>query len=625
MKINYYLKKNHISLIFLFLATLLILPKWILSFSLFDEDIILRIINDVSDATYFPIINSFSDLNFSNSYSGNIDNLKLISYPIIGLFVNSFFFKILGGFSFILLELVCTTLFLWVFYNIFLLLNFYKWSSLALSVFFFILPLILKDIATLDIESLKILSLNFESFYSTRFPRPAISNLFFFGFIFFIIKFYKDDTRSIKNTFIITILISFTINIFFYLFFIEFFLLIIIFYLKFRNNLFVFLLNNFKHFFYCLLILLFFLIIFQSQIFFSEPDYVRRLGVFNINSEQKKILFEYLYNFIFGAEFLFLILINTIFLFLTNNKDIKIFYYLFISSIISPIFFFMILDKGVDYYHFFNWIVITGFLFPLISTLYFLDNIVVKYLKAHQHKSLIFIFIFCSLFYSNLNNFLNFKTKASNESLKRYELNEITKFIYKNELFEKKNIEILNLNYELSIWLLLNDFNNFSIIPVSFWTPKTDYTIENELISSIKFLGLDKKNFNDLIENKMKSWRFKNEFVFNYFGRKYLANSLVSFNNNNSDYTQTEKNFMLSNNLLISHQVIIPKSEIDRLLKKFEKDSIIINPDIVIIDNEVDKKIDKFNNDDFCLIFKNNRFSIYSNNKSNPKCLLSKN
>ena len=625
MKINYYLKKNHISLIFLFLATLLILPKWILSFSLFDEDIILRIINDVSDATYFPIINSFSDLNFSNSYSGNIDNLKLISYPIIGLFVNSFFFKILGGFSFILLELVCTTLFLWIFYNIFLLLNFYKWSSLALSVFFFILPLILKDIATLDIESLKILSLNFESFYSTRFPRPAISNLFFFGFIFFIIKFYKDDTRSIKNTFIITILISFTINIFFYLFFIEFFLLIIIFYLKFRNNLFVFLLNNFKHFFYCLLILLFFLIIFQSQIFFSEPDYVRRLGVFKINSEQKKILFEYLYNFIFGAEFLFLILINTIFLFLTNNKDIKIFYYLFISSIISPIFFFMILDKGVDYYHFFNWIVITGFLFPLISTLYFLDNIVVKYLKAHQQKSLIFIFIFCSLFYSNLNNFLNFKTKASNESLKRYELNEITKFIYKNELFEKKNIEILNLNYELSIWLLLNDFNNFSIIPVSFWTPKTDYTIENELISSIKFLGLDKKNFNDLIENKMKSWRFKNEFVFNYFGRKYLANSLVSFNNNNSDYTQTEKNFMLSNNLLISHQVIIPKSEIDRLLKKFEKDSIIINPDIVIIDNEVDKKIDKFNNDDFCLIFKNNRFSIYSNNKSNPKCLLSKN
>ena len=625
MKINYYLKKNHIFLIFLFLASLLILPKWILSFSLFDEDIILRIINDVSDATYFPIINSFSDLNFSNSYSGNIDNLKLISYPVIGLFVNSFFFKILGGFSFILLELLCTTLFLWIFYNIFLLLNFSNWSSLALSVFFFILPFILKDIATLNIESLKILSLNFESFYSTRFPRPAISNLFFFSFILFIIKFYKDDSRSIKNTFIITILISFTINIFFYLFFIEFFLLIIICYLKFRNKLFVFLLNNFMHFFYCLLILLSFLIIFQSQIFFSEPDYVSRLGVFDINSDQKKILFEYLYNFIFGVEFLFLILLNTTFLFLTNNKDIKIFYYLFISSVISPIFFFTILDKGVDYYHFFNWIVITGFLFPLISTLYFFDNIVVKYLKAYQHKSLIFIFIFCSLFYSNLNNFLNFKTKASNESLERYELNEITKFIYKNELFEKKDIEILNLNYKLSIWLLLNDFNNFSIIPVSFWTPKTDYTIENELISSIKFLGLDKKNFNDLIENKMKSWRFKNEFVFNYFGRKYLANSLVSFNNDNSDYTQTEKNFMLSNNLLISHQVIIPKSEIDRLLKKFEKDSIIINPDIVIIDNEVSKKIDKFNNDNFCLIFKNNRFSIYSNNKSNPECLLSKN
>ena len=621
MKIINYLKKNETSLIILLLATLLILPKWILSVIFFDENITLRIINDVSDAAYLPIINSFSDLNLSNSYDNNLHNLKLISYPVISLAINSFFFKLLGSYSFLFLEVVCTAVFLWIFYNILLEFNFSYLSSLVLPVFFFILPTVLRDLASLDIESLRLLSLNFESFYSSRFPRPIISNLFFFSYIFFIIKFYKDDIKSIKNTFIITILIGLTSNLFFYLFFIEFFLLIIVFSIKFKTKLLGFLFNNFKHFLYCSLLLLLLLGVFQIQIFFSEPDYIKRMGVFSINTYQKKILFEYLYNFIFGIEFLFLFLLNTVFLFLSKNKLLKIFYYLFISSIISPIFFFTFLDKGVDYYHFFNWIVITGFLFPFMSILYFLDRKFLKYFKRYQYKNLIFLGIFGFLFYFNLNNFVNFKTLATNEHLKRYELNETTNFISQNHLFDNKKIKILNINYKLSIWLLLSDYNNFSIIPVSFWTPKTDLMLEEELISSMKFLGLSNDNFYSLIKNKKKSWRFKNEFTFNYFGRKYLANSLVTFNNDISDYTKIEQSFILSNNLLNSHQVIIPKSEINRLLNKFKKQNKIINPDIVILDN----KINKFDNNNFCLIFKNNSFLIYSNRKLNPECLLSKN
>ena len=145
--------------------------------------------------------------------------------------------------------------------------------------------------------------------------------------------------------------------------------------------------------------------------------------------------------------------------------------------------------------------------------------------------------------------------------------------------------------------------------------------LEEDLISSMKFLGLSNDNFHSLIKNKKKSWRFKNEFTFNYFGRKYLANSLVTFNNDISDYTKIEQSFISSNNLLNSHQVIIPKSEINRLLNKFKKQNKIINPDIIILDN----KINKFDNNNFCLIFKNNSFLIYSNRKLNPECLLSKN
>ena len=624
MKLNYQLKKKNFFIIILIIATLLILPKWVLSYTFFDENIILRIIHDASDAAYFPIINSYSDLNFSNSYSEIITDLKLISFPIIGLIVNSFFFKILGGFSFIFLELVCTVIFLWLFYNLFLELNFSYLLSLTLTIFLFILPSILRDLRVLNIDPLTLLSYNFEYFFSTRFPRPAINHLFFFAFVFFTIRFYKDNKDSIKNTFIITILIGLTVNTFFYLFFIEIFLLIVISYLKLKNDLFKFLFNNLKHFFYCLLILIFFLSAFQIQIFLAEPDYVKRMGVFTINFEQKKILFDYLFNFLFGVKFLFLFSLNTIFLFLSKNKYVNYFYYLFIASILTPIFFFAALNKGVDYYHFFNWIVISGFLFPLISILHYVETRFSKNIKFYHYKSLMFLMIFSSLFYSNLNHYFDFKFKSNNEYSKRHELSEVTNFISQNQSLLNKNLEILTLNYELSIWFLLNDYNNFSIVPLSFWTPKTDDMIETELISSMKFLGLDNKNFNNLIKNKSELSQtevMKNKFVYGYFGRKYLANSLVVFSNDNSDYNNVEKNFIKSNNLLMSHQIIIPKSEINRLLNKFDNNQRIINPDIVIIDNERYKKIDKFENNNFCLIFKNNRFKIFSNKILNLNCL----
>ena len=47
----------------LILALLLVTQKWFLSFIYFDEDIILRIINDSSDTSYYPIIKAFSELN----------------------------------------------------------------------------------------------------------------------------------------------------------------------------------------------------------------------------------------------------------------------------------------------------------------------------------------------------------------------------------------------------------------------------------------------------------------------------------------------------------------------------------------------------------------------------------
>ena len=615
---------NSVHIIFFIIAVFLILPKWILSFVYFDEDIILRIIHEATDTAYFPIINSFSDFKFSESFSKEIMNLKLISYPIIGLSINSLFFKIFGGYSFIFLEIVCTFLFLFLFYNIFLKLNFLKATSISLAIIFLILPNILNGFNFLEIKLLKLLSLNFESFYSTRFPRPAISNLFLFVFIYCVIKFYKEDENYLRIFFWITVLIGLTINFFFYLAFIELFLILFIFFLKFKKKVFKILIVDLKFFFYCLLILLLFILIFQLQVYFSEPDYIKRLGVFSINSNQKRILFEYLFKFLLSIEFILLFFFNTFFFFLLKNNFIKIFYYFFLASIFSPVLFFAMFNKGVDYYHFFNWIVIFGFIFPFLALVYLIETKFLSFLKKFYQKLIIFLLVIVSIFYFNFDIFFNHKNTFANDS-KRYKLSEVTNFIGQNKLFLKKDLKILNFHYKLSVWLLLNDFNNFSLIPVSFWSPKTDDILEVELISSLKLLNLTKIDFYNLIKNQKSSWRFKNDFVYNYFGRKYLANSLVSFNDNKFDYEDTEKKFIQSNNLLISHQVIIPKSEIKRLLNKFDTLENQAEPDVVIIDEESKFINNRFSNKNYCLIFTNNNFKIYSHIKLINECKIIKN
>ena len=625
MKLINHFNKNYIVLGILISTLILILPKWILSFYFFDESMTLRIINEVSDISYFPIINSFSDFNFANSYSNNLTKLKLISFPAIGLFINTFFFKIFGSYSFIFLELACTALFLFIFYNIFLSIDFNRIVSFKFAIFLFILPSVLSNFDFLNINALKLLSLNFETFYSTRFPRPAISNLFFFSFIFFVIKFYKEEKNYIKNLYFITFFMGLTINIFFYLFFIEFFLMICIFYFKFTNKIFKIIFSNYKHFLHYLLIILFFVGIFQLQIFYSEPDYIKRLGVFQIDLHQKKILFKYLFDFFLGFKFLLLLLVNIFFFVISKNNFKKIFFFLFIASVISPIFFFIIFNKGVDYYHFFNWIVVYGFLFPTISVLYILNVNLNKYLTVNQNKILSIFLVPVMLLYYALNTASMYKFDDKNVYIQRYKLNETVNFISNNKSFIKKNIEILNFNHDLTIWFMLNDYNNFSFIPISFWTPKTDKMLEEELISSIKFLGLDKEFFYNLIKNKRKSWRFKNNFSYNYFGRKYMANSLIVFNKDKSDYEPEEKNFIKSNNLLITHQIIIPKSEMNRLLNKFDSFNAKINPDFFIIDKNGLFNAGKFKNKNFCIIFDNKQFVIFSNKKLNNKCLLVKN
>ena len=185
--------------IFLLTAVFLITLKWIFSYLYFDDDITLRIINDTSDTAYYPIINAFSNFDFSPSYSDNIKDLDLISFPLISLLINSIFFKIFGSYSFIILEFICVNLFLIIFYKIFLKFNFPIYFALTSAVFLFVVPSLLHELSFLNVEAFSLLILNLDHFYSLRFPRPIITNLFFFSFVLLALNFYIDKKNYIKK------------------------------------------------------------------------------------------------------------------------------------------------------------------------------------------------------------------------------------------------------------------------------------------------------------------------------------------------------------------------------------------------------------------------------------------
>ena len=110
---------NDYKIILAIVAFFLFILKWILAFSYFPiEDIGLKIIFEIEDSSYLPLIKSLSVLDLRPSYSLNIDNLNLISFPYLSFILFSIFLKILGNYSFIFIEYFSIFFFLLIFFYI---------------------------------------------------------------------------------------------------------------------------------------------------------------------------------------------------------------------------------------------------------------------------------------------------------------------------------------------------------------------------------------------------------------------------------------------------------------------------------------------------------------------------
>ena len=607
---------------FLFcLSILLFLSKWIFSFSFFDENLDVKIIfESVTDGKYYyPLIKYFAELNFNNSYDPAITNLKIIPLPIAGIIFHSLFYKIFGITSFIIIELFCIFFFLLIFKKIFTYF-FSENNSIIFALSIFILPSL---IILLNLDKLPFVSLLENNFYTLRVPRPMVSSLYFFTFIYLMVSMYMSKFY-IKKKFIYTgVIFGLTLSSFYYYFFIEVIIFFLLLCLKFKKSL---IKEIYKNFYLYALLLLFFIITitpFLINLFLHETDFTSRQCIFELDSNKKFILIKhYLINYL-KLEFLALVSILSFLTFLSNKlrianyKIINIFFIIFISCILAPLLFVSLSNKSCVLYHFNNLIIVWAVIFLFVLSIVYFQNLM-KLNINNKLRNLLIIFFISIYSFTSFEKIDDF-SKDKNKNLHRKEFHQVTSIISDNLNLSKSNL--LTFDNDIMIWSIINNIQYLNLVNGLFIS-KTDEMIENDLINVFKFLNLNSSDFMNFIQNKKISWRYMNLNVSDFFFYKYQANSLTTFKNS-SDFDTDIKFEIAESSPLLQQQSIIPNFELTRLKNKFlNSDFNFFNePNIIILNKEKEIfsqiKIDKKK---YCNLFNGQKLVLYVSKNQINNC-----
>ena len=601
-----------INLNILVFSFIIIFIKWFFSFYYFDETLDIKIIfESVTDGKYYyPLIKYLSDFNFTQSFDPEISNLKGIPLPIGGILIHAILFKLFNFWSFILIEFICLFTFIYIFTNIF---NFIRFKNSHIPVCFAILiflsPIFIKNTFLIDFQFMKIYS---DNIFNFRVPRPMVSNLYFFGFVLIILKMINKEFFKIKYFILLGILAGLSLSSFFYHFVIEFILFISVFICKFKKNIFSKIKEKKNLFLVGSLFFFFTISPFLLNLHYHESEFTIRQCVFELDHKNKVELIKYFLKKYTSVNFLTVIIILS-FLNILINKNLKnekkisnIFYLLFISTILAPIFFIILSNKSCVLYHFVNLIILSG-----LTYIFIILSIYTKDIKFKKKRKFYFLVISICLILYSFNEVKRNKSLISNLDLNNFrnEFKLITQKI-KSE-FDIKNISLLTFETDLMIWSILNDIKYLDLINALF-TSKKDYMIEDDLISSFKKLKLTDKDFYSFISNKKEDWRYMNKDMAKFFFYKYQANSLITFNKSRS-FKPEEYKFIKKSSPLLHQQMILPNEEIDRLLDKFNKfDKKLIFPDIIIL-NRNDDFINSTNFEikNYCKKFDGNIFILF--------------
>ena len=601
-------------LFFALISFLIFISRWLPSYYLFDETTSVKVIlESITDGyLYFPLVKYLSIFDFNNSFDPNHTNLDNLMLPFYSIVIHSFFYKLFGSFSFILVEFFSIFIFLIIIFNLFK--RFYsKEISILFSIIIFSLPVIVSLLPISEFTSLRIIK---DDIFSLRFPRPIITTLYLFFFIYLISSFENKEFLNKKNSFVLGTIFAFTLSSFYYFFFLQVVIIFLYLLYRYKKNFLKKLLINLKS----MLIMIFTFLIFSIpliiNLFYNESDYSQRLGIININFEQKMILMKYFFSRFLKIEFLFFFITSSIYIFYINNRKIKnyrfinLFYLFFVSSVITPLFFILITTKTGILYHYNNTIVIFAFLLILIILFNLFDKISQKLfnIKIINILSALLILICIS------TNFLKMYSNTDDKIKERSEFNQVSNLILKNHDLSESTL--MTFDNRFMVWSVLNDIK-FLNLTNFIMTPKKDKMIEDDLIKTLKFLDFNSNDFSSFIANKKTSWRYMNHNLSTFFFYKYIANPVTTYNNS-KDFDPEVYSYILKSSPILFEQSIIPNYELERLNKKFNYLSIknFNNPNIIII-NKKSKFIKKeleiknycrvFDKDFFILMFQKNK------------------
>ncbi len=573
----------------------------------YDVNLLASLINNVDDWQYYTLIYNLSNLNFSPIYDPTIEYSKFLSFPIYSILYHALFLKIFDIYGFIIVS------FLTIFIFFYLLITFFQ--SVGFNIFYS--ALITTTIFCLA-NFVNYFDLNIEYFnaigelYGLRIPRPSITHLYFFLFLTLLISITKPDQFNFKKLAIIGATFALMWGSFYYYLAISTLIfLIYYFYILVETNKFKIstIIKNFT-------ILGIFFIFFSVPLIFilvkSEPDYLVRVGLVNLDLNKKKILISHFFSKIIDIKFLFIFILITIINLYLNFKTkykknvVNLLYFIFLSSFIAPILFIVAAPSISEIYHFSNSLVALSFFVLLIYFFLIINNFLTRFENINKYLPNILI-IFLIIFYA-FTTIDDIKKRSSMNSNKH-----IYDFInFFNDKNFEKNLPILTFDGKIQTNLILNGYDNLNIV-LGVNTSLNDHILEKKIITIFKFLKLDVHEFKKFIENRKTGWRFINPNIGYSFYMKYQANNLKTFNDS-MDFNDEEIKFINKSSPLHSQQLIIPRFELNRLTSDFLNlnKKINIEPKLIII-NENDKFMQNLNIDTnvFCRLNINETYSVY--------------
>ena len=292
------------------------------------------------------------------------------------------------------------------------------------------------------------------------------------------------------------------------------------------------------------------------------------------------------------------------------NFNIDIFYYLIISSIITPAIFVFLSPKIINLSHFISYILFSFFGFFLFSIFFMIYN----YLKEIDFKILkknlflnLYLIIFLTSFFVLGEQFVKIKNNVHRDDLKR-----IQTYFEKNSNidFTKKKLFTNHLTIQ-NLWLLNGNTNVLVSDAFTNIVPKDN--IEYILFNSFKSLGISEENFkNYLLEKKVI---FRDPLIMFISNYRYQGNSLYQYEalrNYNLDSIKRIRKTSPFNN----QSNILPENEKKLLIKKYSTHQIDNNlkPEIIILrTTELNKNL-KIVNNDYLVRFSGENFILLTEN-----------